>query len=280
MLVGAAAWLTACGPRQAPGDGASGETTTGSDTTAEQPAGDSDTTGSPPPATTTEHATTEAASTGSSVTSTGGEGESCDFYAQNCAAGFKCAPRFDGLGEDLCLDEPFVCVPLFEAPVGLGARCRRFDGVCGGRDECGPGLFCAYVDEDNVFGTCMRICELGDGIECPDESETPLRIGGVVSVCIKNCEPLADDCPRGMTCAILPGPEWLLGCAALDPNAGGLKSPCESHDDCLPGFTCAFAPSFECVPYCELGVPGACDALPGSECQEHELVNVALCLPP
>lgn len=239
--------------------------------------------------TTTEMEASSGTTTGEVVGSSSGggtigEGEACDFHAQDCAEGLKCVSS-----GALCYDKPFVCAPLVEMPLGEGERCRHFD-QCGGLDECDAGLVCIPLDWEDQSGSCARICEgvIGVGFFCSGEGEVCHGIGGLTVVCVKTCSPLGNDCPAGMTCARIPGSESHVGCAALDPSAGGLKSPCAADVDCLPGLACAYntqVPGCDslscCVNFCELGVPGGCDALPGTTCQPFaDAPEVGWCVPP
>lgn len=226
--------------------------------------------------------TGEAASTSGSSTGGGtiGEGEGCDFHAQDCADGLRCVStgRF-------CGGDPWVCVPLVAAPLGEGAWCEVFD-YCRGIDECDAGLYCVLTDWEEQAGTCARLCEgeVGVGFSCPGVGELCHQVGQHVLVCIETCDPLVQGCPVGMTCVHIEGSESHFGCATLDPGAGGFMSPCASDVDCLPGLACGYGgPDCEstcCVEYCEVGGPGACDAVPGTSCQAYLGTEFGLCAPP
>lgn len=205
------------------------------------------------------NSTTEASSGGSG--DGGGEGAACDFFKQDCEQGLKCSP-FEA---PLCLSEHFECVPIIEPVKQVGERCTLPGGVCGGIDDCDVGLFCAFSDDDGVFGTCVSICDES----CGGDNEECIRIGGDVTVCAPHCHPLKNDCDEPHVCAY-EGPSFGMVCIAPAPISMGALMPCSSHDDCESGFCglgVAGCMGWCCSEYCDTGDPLACATIPGAQCE-------------
>ncbi len=211
--------------------------------------------------------------------------EPCDQYAQDCPEGEKCVPYSSSGGgfDDL------RCVPVLgdQAP---GEVCE-YDDRSSATDDCNATSYCWYV-EDHV-GECVALC-LGapDDPECPPGSNCKFTAEDVYSLCIPNCDPLAQDCGEDLGCF------WTGIGTTFDCNFRTEDTPvgeyCGVPNDCAPGLVCLeneLLPECEdgnwscCTAFCDLAEgDAACEqAVPGTVCTpfvddppESEIVGVCV----
>lgn len=181
----------------------------------------------------------------------------CDVLAQDCPCGQKCL-AYDG--EGVGYHSSIKCFDL-TGNGQLGDPCIA-NPIADGGDDCGPGLMCWYLQEDGS-GECIALCtgKLGGPFECPVGSNCYIEEGGVLSLCIPECDPLLQDCGPGQVCVL--GNGYRFSCAPdWSGDTGGEGAPCEGSIDCGPGLICT--PEFSypspscgdsngcCTPFCDL----------------------------
>ncbi len=188
----------------------------------------------------------------------------CDPYVQDCPDGQKCLP-FDPDGQGAW--DTTQCIPVEANPGAEGDPCTMIaGGGVGGQDDCGVGLVC--WDLVNNQGTCAQMCGCGEGTPtCDTEGQAcagPYN-NGAVAVCRDACVPTdVDACGPNQLCLITP--TGLFQCL----NGGqdlGLGEACASAQSCAPGLACAASPNCPqggncCVEWCDTDEPEAC----GGEC--------------
>ncbi|MCH9686397.1 MAG: hypothetical protein K0V04_33500 [Deltaproteobacteria bacterium] len=192
-----------------------------------------------------------------------GPGE-CDPYAQDCPAGQKCLP-FDPDGQGVW--DSTRCAPISANPGAEGDPCTMLaGGGAGGEDDCGLGLVCWDLVDDQ--GTCAEQCGCGQATPtCETEGQScagPYN-QGAVAVCRDTCVPSdVDGCGPGQICAATPS--GLFQCLNAGPNLE-LGEACSSPFSCAPGLLCAASATCPqagncCVEWCDAAMPEDC----GGEC--------------
>lgn len=198
---------------------------------------------------------------------------SCDFWAQDCPAGEKCAPWADDGGPHW---NAHRCVPVVDDPAAPGEPCEAEGGVTSGIDTCDAGSMCWAVDLDTGVGKCIAFCVGSEANpHCTSEcSECAITSDGPLALCFPNCDPLGDDCDDGDAC--YPSNNGF----SCYPDAGGdgglVGEPCDFVNECDPGAFCAYPGAVPgcaggngcCTPYCDAGAEvDTCDAIvPGTVC--------------
>jgi hypothetical protein len=246
-----------------PGGGVTAAETSSSTTSS---ASSSEASGDPPTGTdtTTTTGTTET-STGPLPTTTGTpEGDPCDPFAQDCPAGFKCAPYASDGGD---VWDANKCVPVTgnDTP---GQGCTVEVSGTSGYDSCVVGSMCANVDADNT-GICVSLC--GGSAQAPSCSPGLACLStndGVLNQCVEACVPLGEACSLAAQVCV-PDPEDTLF-LCVDDAAGGVAypdEPCEYINECGPGLFCgdaAASPSCQsdaggcCLRFCDLSQMDGC----------------------
>ena len=190
--------------------------------------------------------------------------QSCDVFAQDCADGHKCVPLFDPTFEG------YACVPI-TGDGGAGEGCT-IDDPAAGNDDCDATGFCFGYDQALAGGTCHPFCtgDLTDPM-CIDGWDCAVSATGP-ALCLELCDPLADECEPGRTCAFA---NQLFTC--VPGSLAGLEGdPCMFIGDCAVGLVCVDDLAFPgcagegcCTPYCSLMVgDGPCQQVePGLVCQ-------------
>jgi hypothetical protein len=194
--------------------------------------------------------------------------EPCDPFAQDCPSGHKCVPFVTSANTTWDANK---CVPVLgdEPP---GAACVYAD-PSEGTDNCDASSLCwnAMPIEGELVGTCHRFCAGShEQPECPEGEVCPIAASGVVTLCTRACDPLAQDCGLGLGC-FWGHDNFHCVLTALDIPAG---EPCGFVNDCAAGLLCVFAGALPdcagsscCTAYCEHELGDAqCDALPGTSC--------------
>jgi hypothetical protein len=169
--------------------------------------------------------------TGSSSTTEAGGIEACEPFAQECPDGLKCMPYADDGGG---IWNANGCFPVVDEPDELGAPCEVTGLPTSGIDTCDLGLVCWGAD-DNGNGTCVAQCE-GSAVapECGGDTACQISNGGVLTLCVSGCDPLAQNCGDGQGCYPT-GPEF--SCAPVgDPGVQG--EACAFINTCAPGLAC------------------------------------------
>lgn len=202
-----------------------------------------------------------------------GPGVECDPYEQDCPDGEKCnAWSDDGGGAWNALG----CFPVDPAPGQPGDPCTVEGGGTSGIDSCDVGSMCWDVEEDSDNGTCVAMCE-GSAVEptCSvPETSCVISNGGILNLCLPNCDLLLQDCPNeGEACYVV-GENAVCAPDASD-DGGGAGDECAFINACDPGLTCivpdAYGPGCNpvatacCSPWCDLDAPAPCPEL-GQTC--------------
>lgn len=217
--------------------------------------------------------TTSAGESSGSMPTTGpGGGEAeCDLWAQDCAAGSKCAP-YDKDGDGIH-DAP-RCVPVDGSPDQAGDDCTIEGSVASGLDTCDLGLMCWNADAENK-GRCVVMCTGSPQAPmCPDELLCDISNGGALLLCVAACDPLTPSCPAGQLC--LPGGDsqsYFICDADASGDMGGYGDPCAYVNVCDPGLLCLGSASVPgcksggcCSEYCDLSLPAPKCSGAGQEC--------------
>lgn len=204
-----------------------------------------------------------------------GEGELCDFYAQDCDEGLKCMPHAEpqvGTWTDA------ICVPVVGDPAQLGDDCSLLSYAYSGLDTCDEGLICWDVKLDTKLGLCVELCK---GSQVEPSCETPqakcyILASEAVALCLPTCDPLDGDvaCRMNEVCW------WTNTLAGLEcvpdvSGAGGqVFDDCEAQGSCDPGLLCVSKESVVecagnmagcCSPFCDITLPNTCPGA-GQEC--------------
>lgn len=148
--------------------------------------------------------------------------EDCPSLAFRCVFPAQFCELRPGFGEECSDTEGIPCLAGQFCALG---RCRDVEASreCGDRLDCAPGFIC-----DQVHFFCIEDapCTYADQgfpeAACNPNTETcNADLGGCVSECIEQCDPLADDCPGTLRC-----------------NAACACVTCLTSDDCGPGLIC------------------------------------------
>jgi len=175
----------------------------------------------------------------------------CNYLTQDCPPGQKCNPCADDGGSSWNSD---CCVPVVEDPVQIGEPCYAESGVSG-IDNCDLGLMCWDVDAKGD-GTCVALCKSGNGdIYCEPPGTVCAYYGETLGLCLRSCDPLAQDCDPVDVC--IPNPTGLGFLCVLDASGdeGQQHDPCMYANACDPGLWCA---DVTAAVECDLNAQGCC----------------------
>jgi len=203
-----------------------------------------------------------------------GGGPGCDTWSEDCPEGQKCMPFANDGGfawNDL------KCVPIVPDPDQFGEPCQAIGSGVSGEDTCDKHLMCWDVDQDTLAGTCTAMC-IGspESPDCEHPGTSCVLTGdGVLTLCIAECDPIAQDCPGDDLCIPNPASVDSFLCV-LDASGeeGQAFDPCEYANACDKGLYCLNPelanecdPTFIgcCLPFCELNAPNNCPGQ-GLEC--------------
>ena len=237
----------------------------------------------PPPATTgpvdetTGVDPTESASTGSDTCdficeSTGGADFECDFWAQDCPEGEKCAPWANDGGN---FWNAHKCVPIDPDPDQVGEPCTVEGSGVSGIDSCEGGSMCWNVDPETNVGTCSPFC-VGtiNAPTCTDPQDVCIITGdAVLNLCIPTCDPVDPDaCPPQQGCY----PSYNAFVCAPDASGkeGQTWDACEFTNACDGGRVCVNASDVE---FCDQGASGCC--APACDLNDPVCPDDTVCLP-
>ena len=180
----------------------------------------------------------------------------CSIFAQDCPAGQKCMPysKYGGSAWDAS-----QCSDVARSPDLPGESCEALGGAVSGHDTCSAESMCWDVDSETNIGVCALFCGEPWTFDCPYGFECLTNGDLTIAVCLPNCDPLTDDCPRGETCA--PDP-FIFECTLGGVGESG--SECEISIDCS-GLACvdkAHVPGCVgercCTPWCDLNDAAMC----------------------
>jgi len=191
----------------------------------------------------------------------------CDVFKQNCSAGEKCVPW----GCKGSTWHGTICVKVTGDGVA-GDPCTVEGDKVSGVDDCAFGHICWEVD-DQLHGTCVAQCTgTPSEPQCAEGSSCVIVNEGVVVVCLRDCDPLLQDCLNGDLC--LSSPEGFICAPDASGVEGQVNDPCEFTNSCDPGLVCRDTatassacqqgPTGCCTPYCKF--PGAPCPNPDQAC--------------
>ncbi len=186
----------------------------------------------------------------------------CSPWAQDCCDGDKCMPWGAAGGSW----DSFRCSTIADTPVPIGGDCVVEGGVTSGVDNCDIGSVCFFADVETGEGECVAQC-VGTKEEpvCDDGFVCSITNADALTLCLAECNPLADDCGDGRVC--VPG-DFGFGCAGALDVPGQAGDECSWLNDCGPGLGCVDGVAAGCLvdqcctPYCDLSdddPDAACD---------------------
>lgn len=197
----------------------------------------------------------------------------CDPFLQDCDEGEKCVPTAPS--HEPAFEGPeayeFKCVPVLgdQAP---GEPCTS-SGHQDGLDNCDETSSCWNLNEidGELVGICNPMCtgNPDDGPECIEGYYCELWGQLGITLCVWNCDPLAQDCDPGMACYY----DGLFSC--FFPGDAPVNAPCgDIPQPCAEGLGCLSAdvlPDCEaeacCSPICDTDLGDEqCAAVPGTSC--------------
>ena len=200
-------------------------------------------------------------------------GPECDNWAQDCPEGQKCSAYADNGGTSW---NNLKCVPVEINGDAVGEPCTAEGGGVSGVDSCESGAMCWDLNPETGQGTCVALCTgSAESSQCADSSTScVIANGGVLNLCLPQCDPLLQDCGADDLCLPNPDDADSFVCV-LDASGDGGKAfdPCEFANACDKGLICVdpgYATECDsqalgcCLPFCDLQqieCPGA-----GQEC--------------
>lgn len=234
-------------------------------------------------ATTTTATTTTASGTESDSATTGcsfldcqdGGGEmmnECDPFAQDCPVGQKCLPWANDGGGSWNATK---CSDVGPEPGIDGDPCTVEGSAVSGIDSCEVGFICWFVVGETNEGTCIPQCKgTPDNPECPSGKTCDISNGGVINICLDECDPVTVNCPEGQICFPSSAGTFICDFDASGPDMGAYGDPCEFINVCDPGLFCADAASVPgcnaggcCSEFCDINEPNTCSGMgDGQEC--------------
>jgi hypothetical protein len=187
----------------------------------------------------------------------------CDPWSQDCPRGEKCAPwAIDG-GDEWNATR---CVPVY-GDAGPGDACIVEGSPVTGLDDCDGASMCFWVDPVTNAGECAAFCggDIGDPTCTGACATCVVAYDGVLTLCLPQCDPLAQSCGDGRACLVEPGGDRFV-CLPAPVAPGMAGDPCEpSAIACAPGLACvpaeqltACADTNCCAPLCNMTATDPC----------------------
>ena len=256
---GLAAALTSCGPLVDDGNA------DGDDGSTAAPEGTTSSSSSSSTATTTTDSATNTTTTDASGTTTvnssstgvdssdfiqdpdGGSvyGLECSLWDQDCPEDSKCMPWGNDGGTQWNATR---CSPIALSPGQAGDPCAMEGGTAvSGVDDCDIGHMCFHVDPETLEGVCVAMCEGSENVPvCADSSlSCSISHEGTMILCLQPCDPLAQDCPEGLSCQAAAS-EFVC----VRPGVGTIGDPCGLFVDCEAGLSCVATSTAKCDGTC------------------------------
>ncbi len=204
--------------------------------------------------------------------------DTCDVWAQDCPEGEKCMPWASDGGSSW---NALRCTPIEPSPGKPGDPCTA-EGISG-VDSCEEGAMCLVVDWETMAGHCIGFCD-GSPVNatCAEPGTQCFITGGnaVLILCLPECDPLLQDCPKGELCN---GDGDGFSCQ-IDASGeeGHYGDPCELAGECDPGLECVGAEKVPgcqaggcCSPYCELDAEHTTIPAPTPKCPDPAMACLA-----
>jgi hypothetical protein len=259
LLASVALTGVACSPDTIPADGV---TTTSNDSTTGEGSSESSEPGDPSDTDTSGNDTD--VSTNTSPVHDTSLDHPCAPFAQDCPEGEKCVP-YGSTGGNWDANK---CVPIL-GDKQPGESCS-YAGVIEATDDCDASSHCWDVmDVDGEqMGICTRFCEgTPENPQCPEQTSCLISNNGSITLCIKTCDPIAQDCGPGLECVEFNGH---FNCI-FTGGGSWIGEPCDQMADCPPGGICMNASVFPecagsacCAQICSLADPSC--TLEGTAC--------------
>lgn len=196
----------------------------------------------------------------------------CDLWSQDCPDGEKCMPWANDGGEQWNATK---CAPLDPAGQDLGQTCVVEGSGVSGIDDCAQGLMCFDVDPGTNEGTCVALCGGNEAQpQCAPGTSCLIANGGVLTLCLPDCDPLGQTCAPGHGCfpvgdtgsfVCLPAPSSQIVGAGTCAHLGG----------CEPGTVCVEPTS---LPACRLP-DGCCTSWCDTSAPEDPCPDETTCQP-
>lgn len=255
-----------------PGGSAATSSATGTGTSAAQTDGGTGTTTSTTGGSSSSGSTTEDPGLESSAfipIPDGGYGSlECDQWVQDCPPGQKCTAAEDDNGN---LWNTTRCVAVAEDPDGVGEACTVEGSVASGIDSCDFGQICWVTNWKTLVGVCREYCSgTPHSPVCAPSHYCQLTADGVLTICLPECDPFAQDCGPAEGC--YGGSEW-FGCAPdSSGDEGNFGDPCEFVNACSIGLSCQSGSE---LADCETGAccTSFCDISEAAPCPEGYTCN-------
>ncbi len=125
----------------------------------------------------------------------------CDVFAQDCPDGSKCMPWANDGGQAWNATH---CTPVAEDPHAPGEPCLVEGNGLSGFDDCELRAMCWDVDPDTDMGECVAQCDGTEAApECPDGTACMIANDGVLTLCLRTCDPKAPTCDADELCSVL-----------------------------------------------------------------------------
>lgn len=262
--------------------GSSGEASTG--TSSGSGTGTSSSSGVVPTGSDTGVPTTSSGTTGPM------DGDACDPWTPVCPEGSKCAAYSQGDGVAWDANK---CVPAGEGTPGMG--CIAKDSATSGQDTCAVGGMCWDVDPDKLTGVCFALCGgTKQAPSCPPGSSCFRTNGGVVNLCVPECDPLNLAQCAGV-CVFDPQDGQFI-CLLDASGTTDVDDPCDFINGCPAGSlcedparstACAADAGGCCLAYCDVKGGGppcpmdhVCEAFAGGGAPVPGHENLGLCVVP
>jgi hypothetical protein len=193
--------------------------------------------------------------------------DECDSLAQDCPEGEKCVPYSTDGG-------PWnanKCVPV--TGDGQPGEPCSWGGIIEATDDCDETSMCWDVmDIDGqLVGVCTPFCTgTEDNPECPPGASCLIGSDSTIALCIFSCDPLLQDCGRGLACF------WVNNSFSCIFTMQDIPTgePCGYVNDCAAGNGCVPAEALPscageacCTLFCNIEQGDQqCEALPGTSC--------------
>jgi hypothetical protein len=205
--------------------------------------------------------------TGFIMTPDGGPVEStCDPFMQDCPEGEKCVP-WGSSGAEWDANK---CVMVTGS--GQPGDVCTWGGIVEATDDCGADSICWDVmDVDGqLIGVCTPFCGgTADAPICEPGTSCIIANDGSVTLCLKTCDPLLQDCGAGLACFYAVS-DFNCIFTTQDIPTG---EPCGYINDCAAGNYCADAAALPacngsacCASFCDFSDPNAMCPTAGTEC--------------
>lgn len=169
----------------------------------------------------------------------------CSPWSEDCPRGQKCMPWAKDGGPEW---NALRCTPIAKKASAIGAPCSVTGGPVSGFDSCEPRAMCWNVDRETLVGECVAMCEGSEAhpVCAVPQTECMIANQGVLTLCLRPCDPIIQDCIEGQGCYPMNGAAF--ACVVdVSSELGSMGDPCDFRNTCDPGLLCVAG---EGVPGC------------------------------